>query len=337
FALANPDPEILPDEVWEIRPDAITATGRSDYPNQVNNVLGFPFIFRGALDVRATTINEEMMLAATRALAQLARTDVPEAVLSAYGGESIHFGRRYLIPKPFDHRVLFFVAPAVAEAAMLSGVARREVDLDEYRDRLMASLGPGREVMRWMTNRARRDPKRVVLAEGHNDKVIRMASQMVEEGVCHPVLIGRPARVRERAAAMNVDLDGVDIVYAAAEDEIRERYAADLHSRRLRKGLTLAEAQANMFKPIYFAASMVRAGDADALVAGLDSNYPEVIRPALQVIGTAEGVDRVAGLYMAAFPNRDLIFLADTTVNIEPDAETLADIAVLAAGFVREL
>ena len=337
FALANPDPEILPEDVMAVRDDAITATGRSDYANQVNNVLGFPFLFRGALDVRATTINEEMMLAATHALAELARTDVPEAVLSAYGGERIHFGRNYLIPKPFDHRVLFFVAPAVAKAAMESGVARKELDLEEYRDRLRASLGPGREVMRWMTNRARRDPKRVVLAEGHNDKVIRMAAQMVEEGVARPILIGRPPRVREKAEAMGVELKGVEIVYAADEDDTRERYARELHQRRLRKGLTLNEAQANMFKPIYFATSMVRAGDADALVAGIESNYPEVIRPALEVIGTAQGVSRVAGLYMVAFPNKDLLFLADTTVNIDPDAETLSDIALLSAAFVREI
>ena len=337
FALANPDPEILPEEVAEVRDDAIMATGRSDYPNQVNNVLGFPFIFRGALDVRATTINEEMMLAATEALAELARTDVPEAVLHAYGGQQIHFGRKYLIPKPFDHRVLFFVAPAVAKAAMDSGVARVELNLDDYRDRLRASLGPGREVMRWMTNRARRDPKRVVLAEGHNEKVIRMAAQMVEEGVARPILVGRPPRVREKAEAMGVDLSGVEIVYAADEEDVRERYAEDMFARRMRKGLTLNEARSNMFKPIYFAASMVKAGDADALVAGIESNYPEIMRPALEVVGVAEGVNRVAGLYMVALPNRDLLFLADTTVNIDPDAETLADVAILSSRFVQEL
>ncbi|MGD2069579.1 MAG: NADP-dependent malic enzyme [Gemmatimonadota bacterium] len=337
FALANPDPEITPEDVAEVRDDAIMATGRSDYPNQVNNVLGFPFIFRGALDVRATGINEAMMLAATRALAELARTDVPEAVLSAYGGERIDFGRKYLIPKPFDYRVLFFVAPAVAKAAMDSGVARETVDLDEYRDRLRASLGPGREVMRWMTNRARRDPKRVVLSEGHNEKVIRVAAQMVEEGVARPVLIGRPERVREKARGLGVSLEGVEVVYAAEEEATRERYAEDLYRRRLRRGLTRSEARANLYKPIYFASAMVRAGDADALVAGIESNYPEIIRPALQVVGVAEGVNRVAGLYMVALPNRELIFLADATVNIDPDADTLADIAILASRWVQEL
>ncbi|HEX9886668.1 MAG TPA: NADP-dependent malic enzyme [Longimicrobiales bacterium] len=337
FALANPDPEILPEAVAQVRDDAIMATGRSDYPNQVNNVLGFPFLFRGALDVQATAINEEMKMAATRALAALARTDVPEDVLDAYGGERIHFGRSYLIPKPFDHRVLFFVAPAVARAAMETGVAQRPVDLDEYEDRLKASLGPAREVMRWMTIRARRSPRRVVIVEGHNDKVIRAAAQMVEEGVARPVLMGRPERLREKAELLGVDLTGVEIINAADQKEMRDRYAEELLARRCRKGLTRAEARSNMHRPLYFAASMVHAGDADALVAGIESNYPDVIRPALEVIGVAEGVNRVAGLYMVAFPNRELVFLADTTVNVEPDAGTLADIALLSAGFVRDL
>ena len=337
FALANPDPEILPEEVYAVREDAITATGRSDYPNQVNNVLGFPFIFRGALDVRARTINEEMMLAATLALAKLAREDVPEAVLSAYQGETISFGRKYLIPKPFDHRVLFHVAPAVAQAAMETGVARIQLDLDEYRDRLRASLGPGREVMRWMTSRARNKPARVVIPEGHNERVIRAAAQMVEEGVARPILMGRPATIREKAQSMGVDLSGIDVVFAVDEDATRERYAEELYRRRARKGLTLNEARQDMLKPLTYALQMVKLGDADALLAGIESNYPEVIRPALQVIGVGEGAKRVAGLYMLAFPNRELLFFADTTVNIDPDAETLADIALLSARFVRDL
>lgn len=337
FALANPDPEILPEEVEAVRDDAIIATGRSDYPNQVNNVLGFPFIFRGALDVRATVVNEEMMMAATRALAELARADVPEAVRTAYDDEPIAFGRDYLIPKPVDSRVLFHVAPAVAEAAMRTGVARIDVDLDEYVDRLRASLGPGREVMRWMTARARKRPARVVLPEGHNETIIRAAAQMVEEGVCQPVLLGRPERVREKAAMFGVDLRGVEIVYAAPLDEQRHAYADILFERRARKGLTRAEARWNLYKPIYYAASMVANGDADAVVAGVEANYPEILRPALQVIGVEQGVERVAGLHMVAFPNRELLFFADTTVNIEPDAETLARIALLSARFVREL
>ena len=337
FALANPDPEITPEEVAAVRDDAIMATGRSDYPNQVNNVLGFPFIFRGALDVRATVVNEEMMMAATRALAELARADVPESVRSAYEDEPITFGRAYLIPKPVDNRVLFHVAPAVAEAAMASGVSRVEIDLDEYRDRLRASLGPGREVMRWMTARARRRPVRVVLPEGHNSTVIRAAAQMVEEGVCSPVLLGRPSRVEEKAKSMGVDLGGVEIVYAADLDDGRHDYADALFQKRARKGLTLAEARWNLYKPIYYAASMVAAGDADAVVAGIEANYPEVLRPCLQVIGVEDGVHGVAGLHMVALPNRELLFFADTTVNIAPDDEGLAEIALLSARFVREL
>ncbi len=337
FALANPVPEILPEEVAEVRDDAIMATGRSDYPNQVNNVLGFPFIFRGALDVRARQITPEMMLAATHALAELARQEVPESVIMAYGGEPIEFGPEYIIPKPFDPRVLFFVAPAVARAAMESGVARIELDLDEYRDRLKASLGPGMEVMQRMVSQARRNPRRVVLADGFSDRIIRAATKVVEEGVARPVLIGKPEEIRERAAGLGVDLNGVEVVYPAAEEEARERYAQALYKRRLRKGMTLAEARALMFQPSRFAGMMVREGDADAMVAGIESNYPEIIRPALQVVGRADGVRHVAGLYMVALPNQKLFFFADTTVNIDPDADTLAEIALLSAAFVREL
>lgn len=337
FALANPDPEILPESVYAVREDAITATGRSDYPNQVNNVLGFPFIFRGALDVRARTVNEEMMLAATHALAELARQDVPEAVLTAYDGESISYGRKYLIPKPFDGRVLFHVAPAVAQAAMDSGVARIQLDLEEYREQLRASLGPAREVMRWMTSRARQRPPRLVIPEGHNERVIRAAAEMVEGGVARPILMGRPETVRDKARSLGVALSGVEVIFAVDEDTTRERYAEDLYRRRARKGLTLNEARQDMLKPLPYALQMVKLGDADALLAGIESNYPEVIRPALQVIGVAEGVDRVAGLYMLAIPHRELLFFADTTVNIDPNAETLADVALLCAQFVRDL
>jgi malate dehydrogenase (oxaloacetate-decarboxylating)(NADP+) len=337
FALANPDPEILPEEVAEVRSDAIMATGRSDYPNQVNNVLGFPFIFRGALDVRARGVNPEMMLAATRALAELARQDVPDTVRGAYDGSDISFGREYLIPKPFDHRVLFWVAPAVAKAAMDTGLARTPVDLDEYRDRLRGSLGPGREVMRWMTNRARRRPARIVFPEGHNACVIRAASEMVEEGVARPVLLGREPRVLEKARDMGVKLKGVEIVYAAGLEEERHAFADDLFRRRARKGLTLNEARWKLYKPIYYGAAMLHAGEVDAMVGGIEANYAEILRPALEVVGVATEVRKVAGLYMLAFPNRELIFLADTTVNIEPDARTLADIAHQTAAFVRDL
>ena len=337
FALANPDPEILPEDVLAERPDAIMATGRSDYPNQVNNVLGFPFIFRGALDVRARGVNEEMMLAATRALAELARREVPENVVDAYEGESLGFGREYLIPKPFDNRVLYNVAPAVAKAAMDTGMARVTIDLDEYRERLRASLGPGRAVMRWMTSRARRHKKRIVFPEGHNDIIIRTAAQLIEEGICQPILLGRRDRIEEKAAGMGVDVSKVEVVYAAESEELRYKYAQELFHRRGRKGLTLAEARWNMYKPIWFASGMVKAGEADAVVAGIEANYPEIIRPALQMIGRDPEVNRVAGLYMVALPNRELLFLADTTVNIDPDATALADIAILSAKMVAEL
>ena len=337
FALANPDPEILPEEVLEVRDDAVIATGRSDYPNQVNNVLGFPFIFRGALDVRARGINEEMMLAATRALAALARTQVPDTVRGAYEGSEMSFGKEYLIPKPFDHRVLFHVAPAVAKAAMETGVARVAVDLDEYVDRLRASLGPGREVMRWMTARARRNPAKIVFPEGHNDNVILAAVQMKEDGICTPILLGRPPRVQEKADILGVDLGGVEILYAATCTEKRYDFAQTLFKRRARRGLTLAEAQWSLYKPIYFAASMLEAGEVDAMVAGIEASYAETLRPALQVVGRAAGVSKVSGLYMLAFPGRELLFFTDTTVNIDPDAETLCDIALQTAAFVQDL
>ena len=336
FALANPDPEILPEDVAAIRDDAIMATGRSDYPNQVNNVLGFPFIFRGAIDVRARGINAEMMLAATRALAELARLEVPEAVRGAYGHEDIHFGRDYLIPKPFDHRVLFHVAPAVAEAAMRTGMARQELDLEEYLDRLQALLGPGRAVMTGIRAQARREPARIVFPEGHNQDVIRAAAELAEAGTCRPILLGRPPRVAEKAGWMGLDMEGVEVVYAAERPDDRHDYAEKLFQRRARKGLTLAEAQWNLYKPIYFALSMVEEGKADAIVAGIEANYAEILRPALQVIG-AKGDMRVAGLYMLAFRNRHLVFLADTTVSIAPSAETLRDIALQTASFVRDL
>ena len=335
FGLANPDPEILPEEVLAVRNDAIIATGRSDYPNQVNNVLGFPFIFRGALDVRATGINRDMMLAATYALAELAREQVPDMVRGAYEDSSISFGREYLIPKPFDHRVLFHVAPAVAKAAMETGVASLELDLDDYREQLRASLGPGREVMRWMTVSARKSSAKIVFAEGHNDSVIQAAVQMAEDGICKPILLGRPPRVREKAKLLGIDITGIEIIHAATCTERRYEFAETLFERRARRGLTLAEAQWNLYKPVYFAASMLAAGEADAMIAGIEANYAEILRPALQVIGKADGVSKVSGLYMLAFPGRELLLFADTTVNIDPGPETLRDIALQTATFAR--
>lgn len=337
FALANPTPEILPEEVSAVRSDAIMATGRSDYANQVNNVLGFPFLFRGALDVRATGINKEMMLAATHALAELAREDVPDTVGTAYGGARFSFGPEYLIPKPFDPRVLLYVAPAVAAAAMESGAARRTVDLNEYRDQLQASLGPGREVMRWITSRARADRKRVALADPYNDRVLRAVALAVEEGIATPVLVGNEQRIRERAEHFQVRLDGVEIADPAADDALRQRLADQLLNMRARKGMSRDVAWSRIFDPLYFSGMMLNNGDVDAVLAGINQNYPEVLRPALQVMGTGPQVTHVAGLYMVALRGREPLFFADATVNINPDAETLAEIALLAVRFVRLL
>src|SRR5690625_466767 len=336
FALANPDPEILPEEIVEVRDDAIIATGRTDYPNQVNNVLGFPFLFRGALDVRARAIKDEMKLAATRALAALAREDVPESVSAAYGESTFRYGRDYLIPKPFDPRVLLWVAPAVAEAAIESGVARTELDLDAYRLELEARLGRRREVMRDIMIKARRDPRRIVYPEGEHDRVIRAAVRCVDEGIARPVLLGRPQRIQQKAALFGIDLNGVEILDPAADEERLERYAEVLYLSRQRKGLTRAEARERVRSPIYFSCMMVHEGDADGLVAGEEFSYPETIRPALEVIGTAPAVRHVAGLYMMIFQH-DLMFFADTTVNIDPDEDVLAEIALLSASFVRRL
>jgi malate dehydrogenase (oxaloacetate-decarboxylating)(NADP+) len=336
FALANPDPEILPEDIEAVRDDAIIATGRTDYPNQVNNVLGFPFIFRGALDVRARSINEEMKMAATRALADLAKQDVPEAVAAAYGELSFRFGPNYLIPKPFDPRVLLYVAPAVAEAAVKTGVARMPIDMQAYRNRLEARLGRRREVMRDFILKAQRKPRRIVFPEGENDRIIRAAAQVVEERIARPVLLGRVGRIRQRAEALHVDLEGVEIIEHWTDEERRERYSQKLYHLRQRKGVTLETAREVMRNATYFGCMMVREGDADGLIAGQEVAYPETIRPALEVVGTLGAGKHVAGLYMMVLQH-DLLFFADTTVNIEPDAATLAEITLLSAEFVRKL
>jgi malate dehydrogenase (oxaloacetate-decarboxylating)(NADP+) len=329
FAMANPTPEIDYELAVATRSDVIMATGRSDFPNQVNNVLGFPFIFRGALDVRATTINEEMKLAATRALAELAKEDVPDAVMKAYGLQKLHFGREYLIPKPFDPRVLIHESAAVAQAAMDSGVAQRQVDIDAYKDELESRLGKARHVMRMMIHRAQQDPKRVVLPEGSHQKVLRAAQVLVDEGVAKPILLGDEAETRHRIADLGLNLDGVRIVQPAA-GELFERYADEYYKMRQRKGVTLDEARDAMHDPNVWGAMMVRCGDADALVAGVTQTYPETLRPALRIIGARPDVHKVASVFMMIV-NERVYFFADPTVNIDPTAEELADIAIMSA------
>ncbi len=329
FALANPDPEITYEEAMAARPDTIMATGRSDYPNQVNNVLGFPFIFRGALDVRATAINEEMKLAATRALAHLAKEDVPESVMKAYDIERLHFGPHYLIPKPFDYRVLISESSAVAQAAMETGVARVKIDIDEYRESLERRLGRSREVMRVVINQARREPKRVAFPEGEHEKVLRASQIILDEGFAHPVLLGRKEKVDQLVKELDLHLNGVEIVDPEASGKF-EQYAQELYRLRQRRGLTLADARRMMRNKTVYGSMMVRLGDADALVCGVDQQYPDTIRPALQVIQMRPDCSRVVGLFMMVLKDR-IYFFADTTVNIEPSAEELADIAILAA------
>jgi len=333
FALANPVPEILPDEVRRVRPDAIVATGRSDYPNQVNNVLGFPFIFRGAMDARATEVNEDMKMAATRALASLARQEVPESVFALYGLRSVKFGPDYLIPFPFDPRVLLWVAPAVAWAAVASGVAREFVDIEDYRERLESRLGRARGLIRGIINRAVRDPKRVVFPEGEEPKIIRAARMVVDDGIGYPILLGNRQVIEQTAAAAAISLEDIEIDDPATSPH-RERYAQLLWERRQRKGMSLGEAHRRLYNGNYFGMAMVACGDADALLSGMTMQYPETIRPALEVVGAHPRAGRVSGMYMLVF-DRHVVFCADTTVNIDPTAEQLAQIAYAAARIVR--
>ncbi len=334
FALANPDPEIAYDVALAARPDAIVATGRSDFPNQVNNVLGFPFIFRGALDVRATTINEEMKLAATRALAALAKEDVPDSVLRAYGVERLEFGREYIIPKPFDPRVLIWEASSVAEAAMRTGVAQRPVDLDEYKDALERRLGRAYETMRGMINKARRSPRRVVFTEGEQPKILRACQILLDEKIADPILLGSREAIQAKIAELRLHLNGVQIVEPAKFPRLEE-YIEEFYSLRQRKGVTRTEASRLVLNPTTFGSLMVRLGDADALVGGLTTHYPDTIRPALQVIDVRPELRKVAGVYVLFTAKGEIYFLADATVNIDPTAEELAEIAIMAAEKAR--
>ncbi|MEO7711305.1 MAG: NADP-dependent malic enzyme [Gemmatimonadaceae bacterium] len=335
FALANPVPEITPEEVRAVRSDAIVATGRSDYPNQVNNVLGFPFIFRGALDVRATEINEEMKMAATRALATLAKQDVPDSVAALYGLRNVHFGPDYLIPFPFDPRVLLWVAPAVAWAAVASGVAREFIDLEGYRDRLETRLGRARGIVRGLINRAQRAPKRIVFPEGEEPKIMRAASILVDDGIAHPILLGDRDKIERLAEFHRIPLTDI-VIEDPATSERREDYAHFMWQLRQRKGLSLDEARRQLFNGNYFGSCMVARGDADALLSGVTMHYPETIRPALQVIGSHPSAKLVSGMYMLV-TERHVVFCADTTVNINPTAEELAQIAYAASRISRTM
>jgi len=332
FAMANPDPEITYEDVQDARSDVIFGTGRSDYPNQVNNVLGFPFIFRGALDVRARAINMEMKLAATRALADLAKEDVPDSVLRAYGLDVLRFSRNYIIPKPLDPRVLMRLAPAVAQAAMESGVARLNIDLDAYMDSLAARMGPSVQVMRAMEQKAKQEPKRLVFAEGEHPKIIRAAYALASEGIAHPILLGRPDEIEAQTQALGLDYapDAID----PNQSTKRSQYAEVFYQRRQRRGVTLSLAGDLLRQPNYFGPMMVDQGEADAFVSGVTYNYPEVLRPALQTVGRQEN-RWVSGVYMMLVQER-IYFFTDATVIIEPSPEQLAAIAINAAELAME-
>jgi malate dehydrogenase (oxaloacetate-decarboxylating)(NADP+) len=336
FALANPDPEITYPDAKEGRPDVIMATGRSDYPNQVNNVLGFPFIFRGALDVQARVINEEMKIAASHALAGLAKEDVPESVQRAYGGATFKFGPDYIIPKPFDPRVLLWEAPAVARAAMETKVAQRPVDLEEYKQSLERIYGRTHMVMRKYRQQARRHPKRVVFPESEDEKILQACQILTDERMAKPVLLGDEEILRQRIKELDLDLVGrVEIVDHLRGSKIEE-YALEYSQLRQRRGVTFREASYRLHSRKYFSLMMLRQGDVDAVVLGMNTHYPESVRPALEIVGLREGVKRAAGMYMLVLKS-DIVFFADCTVNVNPTAEELAEIAIVTADEVREL
>jgi len=339
FAMANPDPEVSPEEVLKLRPDAIVATGRSDYPNQVNNVLGFPFIFRGALDVRATAINEEMKLAAVHAIAALAKQEVSEIVSTAYGGQRFHFGRDYIIPKPFDQRALLWVAPAVAQAAIKSGVARKIIDIPTYRESLEGLLGASYTFIRSVKNKlkfnAKSLPYRLVFPEGDHPTILRTAQILREEGIGEPILLGDVKKIEKLILDLELTevLRGVKIIQPVEHSDI-ESYAAHFAKKRARKGVSLGVAKALLQQNNYFGPMMVEMGDADGVLSGVSHSYPETLRPALQVIGASTN-SKIAGVYLCILKKR-IIWLADTSVNIDPSAEELADIAIRTADFATE-
>jgi len=338
FAMANPNPEIAYEKAMAARDDLIFATGRSDYPNQINNVLGFPFIFRGALDVRAREINEEMKVAAVKALAALAKEDVPEIVNTAYMATNIVFGREYIIPKPLDPRLITAVAPAVAKAAMDSGVARKEItDWDAYNEELLRRLGLDNRLIRRIINKAQRDPKRVVFAEAENFKVLKAAQTVIHQGIAVPILLGSKQKVGSLIRENNLDLENAVIIDPISDEEhdTRKEFARLFFEERQRKGLTYDEALELMFQRNYFGAMLVETGQADAFLSGFTSKYADTIKPALQIAGTNNPEDRIAGMYIL-ITKKGPLFFADTTVNISPSARTLVDVALLADREVRK-
>ncbi|MDR3610777.1 MAG: NADP-dependent malic enzyme [Ignavibacteriaceae bacterium] len=335
FAMANPDPEITYEDATSVRDDLIMATGRSDYPNQVNNVLGFPFIFRGALDVRATQINEEMKMAATLALAGLAKKNVPEAVIRAYGGEAFSFGKDYIIPKPFDPRVLYHVAPAVAKAAIKTGVAKTIItDWLAYEEQLKERLGLSKEIIRTMIHKAQKSPMKVVYPEGEDEKILRAAHLCYTDGIAVPVLLGKESIIKEMIKNLHYDEKEFIIVDHRRSKQLDE-FANKFYSKRQRKGTTLKESKSLMKNPVYFGSMMLDNGDVDALISGLTTHYPQTIKPALQCVGMKEGFKIVSGLYIV-ITKKDVYFFSDATVNVNPNAEELAQIAISAADTVRE-
>ncbi|GLI33063.1 NADP-dependent malic enzyme [Desulforhabdus amnigena] len=337
FAMANPDPEIGYKDALEVRSDLIMATGRSDFPNQVNNVLGFPFIFRGALDVSATAINDEMKISAVYALAALAKEDMPDSVIKAYGGQSLQFGPQYIIPKPFDPRVLIWESTAVARAAVETGVARKPIyDWDAYRQNLEGRLGRSHEIMHRIMQKAKREPKRIVFLEGGNHQVLRSCQIILDEGIASPILLGPKQEIEREIKKLRLELDGVQIIEPKTFEHLDD-YAEEFYKLRCRKGITRREARHLLqHDPNYFGAMMVKVGDADGLVGGVNQHYPETIRPALQTLPLDKKTSVIAGLYMMVFQN-DVMFFADTTVNIEPTSEQLAEIAICASDTVKHL
>ena len=337
FAMANPDPEISYTAATAARKDVIMATGRSDYPNQVNNVLGFPYIFRGALDVRATQINEAMKLSAVKALADLAKLPVPDSVTMAYNEKTLVFGPDYIIPKPVDHRLLSTVAPAVARAAIESGVAKYPItDWEAYKDDLNRRLGIDNQLLRIIGNKARKEPKRVVFAEAENQKILKTAQLVQEEGVAYPILLGDEVKIKKIAHENGIELEGIPIIDPKSDemDSKRAEYGELFFKKMQRKGFNFYESKKKMRDRNYYGCMMVETGDADAMISGLTKNYPDTIRPALHIIGMEDGAKRVAGMYII-MTKRGPLFLADTTVNFNPTAEELADITLLVAKEVK--